>query len=263
MNGIRIRPIEASDVPKVVALLESQWPASGWCEPKFHYFYRDYPEGRAIAMVALDPEGEVIAFFGAWPVKVSGIPAGLVLDVVVRGSDRRGGALAELVRESERAARAQGMRFLCGFANRRFAKVAERFFGWKILGYLRFAEVSSIDLRDHNGRFRFEYGPAWYRWKFGRDEDAYVRPFEKDGKTHHQVLKMRAASVLTAAELGVPSLHYWPPEQYSKIDDGSWNQPFVVHPLTDGLPQDLGVLSRWLLEMGDSDTFEPYRPWRN
>jgi predicted N-acetyltransferase YhbS len=259
MNDLVVREATEADVPATVTLLHNQWPT--WSEEKYRYYYRHYPVLPTLSLVAVDASGAIVAHFGAVPVTVTAMPAGLVVHVVVRPGHRGGSALAAVISEAERLARARGMQFFCGFGNIQFSKVAERFFGWTIAGALAFAEAESFDAAPYRDRLRFEYELSWYAWKFGTDEDVYVRPYAKDGRTLHQLLKIRRRTRVHAADFGVPALSLWPPERYTQVGTAEWSQPFVVRPLTSEVPKAVLSLDRWYIEMGDSDTFEPHRPW--
>jgi hypothetical protein len=257
---IELRRTTEADVPGTIAMLHEHWSVQGWGSGKYNHYYRDYPEGETISAIAVEDQ-KPVAHFGVLPIRVSGIEAGLILQVLVRSDHRRGRTLHDLVRFSENAARESGMRFLCGFANARFAKVAQRMLGWKILGYLRFADVDAIDLTPMRDRYRFEYGDAWYDWKLGRQANVYVHEYAKEDTVHHQLLKTRGFPRLSAKELGVPQLNLWHPDRYTASETSEWSQPIVYVPLDPTLPPDLADISRWYIEMGDSDTFEPHRPW--
>ncbi len=261
--SIEIRRATDADAPAVVDMLAEHWAEHGWSLGKYRHYYRDYPEGPPISMIAVDTAARrPVAHFGVLPIRISGIPAGLILQVLVRQSHRRGNTLVELARASEGEARRTGARLLVGFANARFAKVAERFLRWRILGYLGFSDTEAIELEPHRHRYHFEYGDAWYRWKFGHDARIYVKPYEKDGATYHQLLKTRDFPRVEANTLGAPRLNLWRPEEHLVEPTGEWSQPLVLVPLAPGLPEDLAEFSRWYVEMGDSDTFEPHQPWR-
>ena len=259
---ILLRRATEEDVPEVIAMLHEHWSVQGWGAGKYRHYYRDYPEGETLSAIAVDDETNApVAHFGVLPIRVSGIAAGLILQVLVRSDHRRGKTLVELTSFAKEEMRRAGARFLCGFANYRFAKVAQRLLGWKILGYLRFADVESIDLSLYRDRFAFEYSDAWYDWKLARRDPVYLQRYQKDDAVHHQLIKTRGFPRLSAPELGVPKLNLWHPDRYLKEETTEWSQPLVYVPLDDALPRELGDISRWYVEMGDSDTFEPHRPW--
>lgn len=57
------------------------------------------------------------------------------------------------------------------------------------------------------------------------------------------------------------SINLWHPDSYSEKADGEWiGSRFSSHPSGD-LPDGLLDIHHWYIEMGDSDTIEPFRPW--
>ncbi len=253
--SFEIRVARPDEAGAIVALLGAHWTAQSWSLAKYRHYYVDYPEGEAISMVALD-DGAIVAHVGLLPIRISGTPAYLVLQVLVSQHYRRGGTLVEMLRASEDEARRRGAQLLCGFGNIRFSKVAARFAHWTIAGFLRFAEVEALAVADYRDRLAFEYGPAWYRWKLGSEAPVEIRPYTKDGRTYHQLLKTRGVAHVSAAEQGVPALHLFHPDRTSPVETTDWSQPFVVRPLVEGLDPRFLDLRQWYVEMGDSDTFE-------
>ena len=66
---------------------------------------------------------------------------------------------------------------------------------------------------------------------------------------------------MRADAFGVSTLNLWHPDRTLVTETQDWIQPFVFMPLVDDLPSELFDLRNWYVEMGDSDTFEPYKPW--
>lgn len=258
--SVVVRQATEDDIEEIVGMLGAHWTEQTWSVGKYRHYYANYPLGRPLSFVAV-ADGGIVAFLGLLPVVVSGISAFLVLQVFVSPHHRRGATLVELVRLAESAARDAGAMFLCGFGNRRFAVVAERFLGWRIPGYLTFVDRESIDLGSYRARFHFEYEDAWYRWKFGVDREVHTQEYARAGVVHRQLLKTRSFPTLEASSLGVTSINLWHPDSYSEKADGAWIQPFLLAPLSASLPAGLLDIHHWYVEMGDSDTIEPYRPW--
>lgn len=246
----------------VVAMLAEHWREQGWCQGKYDHYYKDYPEGEPISLVALDAaDGTLLGHFGLLPVQVDEWPAFLALQVLVNPAHRRGDVFAALVAGAEKAARERGAAFICGFPNRKFATVVARLFGWTIVGYQSFVDVEAFDPRPYRDRNRFKYSPAWYEWKFGHREPPFTQRYTRDGQELVQVLKAVENSVTSAHELGCATVNVWHPDHCSAQPSADWSQAFVWRAIAPGLPAGLTDITRWLLEMGDSDTFEPLKKW--
>lgn len=258
MSDFRIRVAGAREAGAIAALLGAHWTEQAWSEAKYRHYYHDYPEGETVSVVA-EEGGVIVAHVGLVPVRISGTRAFLVLQVLVSKDHRRGGTLVEVLRFAEDEGRRRGARLLCGFGNIRFSRVAERFAKWRIAGYLRFALVEELTVPQ--GRLAFEYSDAWYRWKLGTGASVVIRPYAKDGTTYHQLLKTRGMSAVRATDHGVAALHLFHPDRTSAEATTDWSQPFVVRPLVSDLDPRFEDLRQWYVEMGDSDTFEPHKPW--
>ena len=147
---------------------------------------------------------------------------------------------------------------LCVFANARFSIIAERLLKWKLLGHLHFETVKQIDTATFNGQYRFQAPHDWALWKFGNDDDIEIVPYTKDDQVYHQTLKVLKDGQYNAGDHGVDAFNIWVPH-HEKSD---WSQPFVIHPLSNDLPESVFDITNWCIEMADSDTFEPYKPWQ-
>jgi len=256
-DAYRIREATLNDAEGVAALFAADGNPHCWSAEKYLHYYRDYPEGRPFALVAVSDEGEMVGFYALLPVQISDLPCFMQLHVFVREDYRRYPIAKTFLEKGCDYANGKGAAMIIAFSNYKFSQVLRRLFGWHLLGYLEFADVSEVDPECYRDRLHFEYSDDWFHWKFGNDlKDAYVQTYNKDGKSVCQLLKARNNQKANASQFEVVSLNAWHPDGYRECDQGTWSQTVTIKALRQELVDYIYDLRNWYIEMGDSDTFE-------
>ncbi|MCH8243198.1 MAG: GNAT family N-acetyltransferase [Planctomycetes bacterium] len=257
-----VRLATATDAAGVVELFRADGNAYGWSVEKWRHYHVDYPDGEPVSVVAVGDDGQIIGHYAMAPIEISGHRAMLGLHAYVHPNYRGLEVISRIIAKAYEVCQQREIEVLCGFANRSFTTILSRIFGWNVVGYLQFVDISRIDLTAYARRLRFVYSEAWYRWKFGTLKCVYLDDYEKDGVVRHQLLKSRELSVVTASELGVNAINVWDPACYTTKEPVGWHQAFSVCRVASELDPRFLDINNWYIEMGDSDAFEPYRPWQ-
>ncbi len=259
--NINVRLANEDDAERITELLQTSGSQYGWTIEKYNYYYRDYPDGKTIASVALNEKGEALGFYGALPVRAGAYSAVAGAHAIVspahRGRHLWGPVLEVLCEE----ARKSGAQFLMGYANPRFTKGIVKNYGYILAGYAHFVDADDIDFGAYRDRFRFEYSDAWYQWKFGFLADYYSKEYVRnaDGGTS-RCLQLHTSRIDKVVAPQGRRLNLWHPAAYSADDPGEWSQGIAIKPLVDGLDPDIFKIDHWRFDMADNDSIE-YRQW--
>ena len=264
-SGIEIRETRDEDIDSLIDMFAADGNPHGWSRAKWEYYYRQFPCDafpikKTISIIAVETDTQtVVGHFGAVPSQISDMPTMSTTHVMLAPAARGGTTLLKLAQAVASEAQNLGARMLCVFANARFSIVAERLLKWKLLGHLHYKNIAEIDTTAFQDSFRFQAPEAWAQWKFGNTNPAQISVYDKGGETYHQTLKVLKDGHYTAQAYDARWLNVWEPHS----EPSDWSQPFVIHPLDDDLPPSVFDITNWHIEMADSDTFEPYKPWQS
>lgn len=257
---IVIREALDSDIEEIVALFcESGSNPYSWNRAKWKHYYRDYPDGTPISLVATI-DGQIVGHYGLQPIKIGLIPAMLGLHAYVASSQRGLTIISALMKEVDRACIIRGAKLICGFANPKFSLIKSTIFKWKTpcwLGFQNgFSEVD-FDLKKSK-KFYFNYSANWFNWRFGSKKNKYLSIyFDSINNKHIQLLKYCSDK----PQLNSEDIEAWSPRStYSTNPSDRFCQPFSIKVFEPELIQE-GILDceNWSIDMGDSDTFQ-YTP---
>lgn len=260
--SIVIREAQDSDIKHVVALFcETGVNPYDWNAEKWMHYYRYYPDGKAVSLIAIN-DGEIVGHYGLQPIKIGDITAMLGLHAYVATSQRGLNIISALMREADRMCELNGSKMICGFANPQFTSVKSIIFKWHTLCWLGFqAGVSELDYSlMRSKKFYFNHSVDWLSWRFGSLKDRFVSLYiDQDENEHIQLLKWRRDKPQIESE----KFEVWSPRStYRKSNPGQFCQPFSIKIYDPKLIQ-VGILDykNWAIDMGDSDTFR-YSPVR-
>lgn len=260
MRGITIREAQDLDIQEIVELFrESGENPHGWNDEKWRHYYRNYPDGKPIALIAT-AEGLIVGHYGLLPVKIGSTPAMLGLHAYVASSQRGLNVISLLMQEVDRQCKLSGARMICGFPNPKFSIVKSTLFKWENVCWLGFQKgVSRLDYGLHRiMKFYFEYSEKWFVWRFGSKRTNYVSLYVDDEKnTHTQLLKYSDNEFQIEDE----NLEVWSPRStWSDKKSDRFGQPFSIKVYDkDLLKEGIMDCQNWSIHMGDSDTFQ-YNP---
>lgn len=256
-----VRETLDSDIEGVISLFcETGVNPYNWSSTKWRHYYRDFPEGRPVSLVAT-LEGHVIGHYGMLPVRIGTHSAMLGLHAYVAANQRGLTVISALMKEVDLKCKSLGVALICGFANPKFTTVKTTLFKWKTPCWLGFQQgTNNKDLAEiRNKKYAFKYSPAWFEWRFGSLQNQYLsRYIDKQGNVKKQLLK---TTTNTRSEKIVDAEAWSPLSTYPSHTEGPFCQPFSIKVFDTSLIKD-GVLdhNNWSIEMGDSDTFQ-YNPW--
>lgn len=258
LDGLVVRQAVDGDAQSVADLfLEEGNNPYGWNQAKWYHYYRDYPEGAPISLVA-EISGKVVGHYGLLPIRLGMFSAMLGLHAYVSKHCRGLNVIAALMKEADRHAITAGASAICGFANPQFAMVKKTFFKWKTPFWMGFKSgLVSGDLLRDRAPFFFSYSVNWFDWRFGERSDAYIsRYITKDGIIKKQLLKVYPGSCLPG-EATLRGCEGWSKDSiYTNESKDDFCQPFSVKAYDPALIE-AGIYEakNWFIEMGDSDTF--------
>ncbi|GAB3443592.1 GNAT family N-acetyltransferase [Massilia solisilvae] len=258
---LEVRETRDADIDGVIALFcETGSNPYNWCPAKWRHYYRDYPEGRPLSLVALI-DGRIVGHYGMLPVRIGEHAAMLGVHAYVAADQRGLTVISALMKDVDQRCQAAGIALICGFANPRFTIVKTTVFKWKATCWLGFQQgIGADDLAAAKGRkFFFNYSAPWYDWRFGAAADQYLsRYVDPQGAVHKQLLKTTPRTVAAS----IAGAEGWSPNStYPAGREGEFRQPFSMKVFDERLIAQ-GILEHgnWSIEMGDSDTFQ-YTPW--
>lgn len=260
---IGVREALDSDVDAIVALFcEAGGNPYNWSRAKWNHYYRDYPDGTPISLVAT-MNGRVVGHYGIQPIKIGKMPAMLGLHAYVASSLRGLTIISALMKEVDRICLSCGAQLICGFANLKFSLIKSTIFKWKTPCWLGFQSgYSEEDVASKRSRkFYFNYSDDWLAWRFGEKKDSYISIyFDSENNRHNQLLKFCDDKLRFESK----DLELWSPRStYSTKQPDKFCQPFSIKVYNSELINE-GILSceNWNIDMGDSDTFQ-YTPKEN
>lgn len=260
MKTITCRLAGAIDAPGIVALFSRDGNPFRWSLDKWRHYYADYPEGAALGVVALDEGGQVVGHNGMQPVQVGPYRAMRGMHTYVAEECRDLTVISAVMDRSAEVCAEAGFDFMFGFSNDAFARVSTTLLGWRTLGYLRFVEAEVVDLVRFRHRLRPAYSEAWSRWKFGSARGPFIKSYTREGRTYNQLLHSGGLDEIRASDLQMDRIQYWSPDHYSRTRPDAWCQGVQIRSLRKDLDESVFDIHNWMLEMGDSDTFE-VRQW--
>lgn len=254
---IVIREALDSDIEEIVALFcESGTNPYSWNREKWRHYYRDYPDGTPISLIAT-VDGQVVGHYGLQPIKIGLISAMLGLHAYVASSQRGLTIISALMKEVDRTCIASGAKLICGFANPKFSFIKSTIFKWKAVCWLGFQNGFSKEDAElmRSKKFYFNYSDDWFAWRFGSKRDEYVSVYFDSHKTKHvQLLKFCGGKPNFQSE----NLELWSPRSiFSSSQPDRFCQPFSIKLFDPELIKD-GIINceNWSIDMGDSDTFQ-------
>lgn len=257
---IVIREAIESDVDEIVALFcESGSNPYGWSREKWRHYYRDYPDGTPISLIAT-VDGQVVGHYGLQPIKIGQIPAMLGLHAYVASSQRGLTILSALMKEVDRTCIARGAKLICGFANPKFSFIKSTIFKWTTPCWLGFHNGFSEDDADlmRSKKFYFNYSEYWLAWRFSSKRDEYLSIyFDSQNNKRIQLLKFHEYKLHFDSE----NIELWSPRSiFNSSQPDRFCQPFSIKVFEPELKKE-GILNcqNWSIDMGDSDTFQ-YTP---
>ncbi len=259
INNLLVRPAFQSDARAVVDLLSDNGRSLYWkLETQWDYFYRDYPEGRPLSLIA-EIDGKIIGHYGLLPVKLGKWPAMLGLHAYIAKPYRGLTVLSMLMEEVDRHSVAAGAKAICGFANPHFSLIKKTFFKWKVPFWLGFKSfMTEEDLSRQSAPFYFSYSDAWFDWRFGARQDFYIsRYVAADCIVRKQLLKIPPSGIYPSQTI-LSGCEGWSKYFcFNKQQKDQFCQPFSVKAYDQELI-DYGIYEaeNWFVEMGDSDTFQ-------
>lgn len=253
---IGIREALDSDIEEIVALFcESGGNPYNWNKAKWTHYYRDYPDGAPISLVATI-NGQIVGHYGMQPIKIGQIPAMLGLHAYVANSQRGLTIISALMKEVDRVCSLRGAQLICGFANPKFSLIKSTIFKWKTLCWLGFQnglfkdDIESI----RSKRFYFNYSDDWLLWRFSEKKEHYMSIyFDTQKNKHIQLLKFIGIKPKFENE----NFEVWSPRSmFSTNQPDRFCQPFSIKVFEPELIKE-GILNfeNWSIDMGDSDTF--------
>lgn len=255
-----IREAQDSDIEEIIELFcEAGGNPYNWNTEKWRHYYRDYPDGTPISLVAT-VNGVIVGHYGLQPIKIGSIPAMLGLHAYVASSQRGLTIISALMKEVDRACKLSSAKLICGFANPKFSLIKSTIFKWKVFCWLGFQSgVSKEDyILKKSKKFYFNHSEAWLEWRFDSKKDHYLSLYlDSENKRHIQLLKFRGDKPQIESE----KIELWSPRStYSTDQPGRLCQPFSIKVYDAELIQE-GILEcdNWSIDMGDSDTFQ-YTP---
>lgn len=257
---IVIREALESDVDKIVALFcESGSNPYGWNREKWRHYYRDYPDGTPISLIAT-VDGQVVGHYGLQPIKIGQIPAMLGLHAYVASSQRGLTIISALMKEVDRVCVLRGAKLICGFANPKFSLIKSTIFKWKTpcwLGFQKGFSEEDIELK-RSKKFYFDYSKDWFTWRFASKRDRYVSTYYDLQKNKHiQLLKYCDERDMCQGE----DLELWSPRStFGTNQPDGFCQPFSIKVFDpDLINHGITNYENWSIDMGDSDAFQ-YNP---
>src|SRR5690242_16342269 len=129
----------------------------GWSPEKWRHYYREYPEGTSLSLVA-EIGDEIVGHYGILPLRIGPVPSALGLHAFV--SDRYRGltVLSELMKGVDQQCRERGIVALCGFPNAAFARVCSALYKWRTVAWLGVVTgVSASDVDHGDAPYQFRY----------------------------------------------------------------------------------------------------------
>lgn len=265
IDNITVRIADEGDAQAVAALLSDEGKSRYWKgSEQWNHFYRDYPEGRAVSLIA-EIDNRIVGHYGLLPVRLGQWPALLGMHAYVAHGFRGLTVISALMQEADRYATASGAKAICGFANPQFSLIKKTFFKWKIPFWLGFKlPIGHEDLLAQETPFYFSYSKEWFVWRFGSNKNAYISRYAAtDGMVKKQLLKVFPGSALPS-ESELSDCEGWSRQfLYSQKQPNVPCQPFSVKAYDQELVS-AGIYdpSKWFIEMGDSDTFS-YVEWKD
>lgn len=254
---IVVREALDSDIDEIVALFcESGSNPYGWNREKWRHYYRDYPDGTPISLIAT-VDGKVVGHYGLQPIKIGEIPAMLGLHAYVASSQRGLTIISGLMKEVDLVCILRGAQLICGFANAKFSLIKSTIFKWKTpcwLGFQNGLSEEDVEL-SKSKKFYFNYSDAWLSWRFGSIRDSYVSVYLDVQKNRRiQLLKFCGDKLHLQSE----NIEVWSPRSiFSTNQPDIFCQPFSIKVFEPTLINE-GILKceNWSIDMGDSDTFQ-------
>jgi predicted N-acetyltransferase YhbS len=257
---IKVREAIDCDIDGIIALFsEEKINSYSWNAEKWRHYYREYPEGFAISLVATIDE-KIVGHYGLQSVKISGIPALLGLHAYVSAAQRGLLVISALMRQVDEIAKLKGVKIICGFANPNFSRVKSALFKWKTIAWMGFQKGVSEEYYKIRStkKLYFQYSNDWYFWRFGSLKEAYVSFYiDQNHSVRIQLLKQR----LSVQKIQDAGIEVWSPEYtFGEIQNDFFTQPFSIKVIDPEIIE-FGVLDyqNWCIDMGDSDTFQ-YTP---
>lgn len=254
MRDIKLFKADINHAPQIVELFtENGANPYHWSVEKWIHYYKDYPEGEPLSIIAT-LAGKVVAHYGMVPVQVSNNIKGLLgMHAYVSNQMRGLSVLSKLMQYAENIGRDSGYEFICGFANPNFTIIKETIFKWKTLMWLGFKQGLEVnDFYDLDECISFQFSDAWYSWRFGENRDIYISQYDD----RIQLLKAKRIECLeNIKDKGI--IEYWSPGYFftEQIKE-EFTQPFSIKLLSDRLDNDSFMNpNKWKVDMGDSDTF--------
>ena len=264
-NNLTVRIAHEGDAQSVVDLLSDEGKSRYWkSREQWNHFYRDYPEGRAVSLIA-EIDDRIVGHYGLLPVRFGQWPALMGMHAYVANDFRGLTVISALMQETDRYAAVSGVKAICGFANPQFSLIKKTFFKWKIPFWLGFkSPIGHEDLSTQETSFYFLYSDEWFQWRFGSMKNAYISSYAAtDGSVRKQLLKVFPGSGLPS-ESELSDSEGWSRQLlYSQKQPDVPCQPFSVKAYDQELVS-AGIYdaSKWFIEMGDSDTFS-YIEWKD
>jgi len=258
LDSLAIRKATHADAASIASLFTENGNPYNWTADKWFHYYRDYPEGDSVALIA-EVGGKVVGHYGLLPVRLGSYPAFLGVHAYVAEGYRGLSIISSLMSGVDGYVHGSGAKIICGFANPQFSLIKKTFFQWKILLWLGFkASLERTDLARESAVFYFSYSNDWFQWRFGQDKDTYFsRYMGKDGASKVQYLKTFPGKSFPS-DSDLVHCEGWSPKLYfNKKPDSVFAQPFSIKVCDKSLMKK-GVYdpSNWFLEMGDSDSFQ-------
>lgn len=263
IDALLIREARDGDENAIVELFTEQGGNPyGWNAEKWRHYYRDYPEGRPVALVA-ELDGKVVGHYGMLPIRLGRWSAMLGLHAYVTTAYRGLNVISALMREVDVRCTELGVAAICGFANPKFSMVKKTFFKWRLPVWLGFKSgLDRFDVDAGGEKFRFVYSPAWYAWRFQEDRGVYISRYTApDGQIRKQLLKLKPDAT-PPDDATLACCEGWSRRAMFSVEQKDrFCQPFAVKAFSqDVIDEGIYESQNWFLEMGDSDTFQ-YSPW--
>jgi hypothetical protein len=259
---IIVREANLNDAGEIALLFcENGSNPYDWTAEKWKHYYLDYPEGKAISLVA-EIERVIIGHYGILPVRIGNEPAAIGMHAYVSKNYRGVSIISLLMQKVDAVCKKHGFDLICGFANPNFSMIKERLFKWKTICWLGFKSNLSInDIEDLKTRnFFFNYSKNWYAWRFGRLAPNYISSYtDASGIIHKQLLK----TTDNTREITIVDTEGWSPNfMFGSNIINQFSQPFSIKVYNERLlASGIYNYNNWGIEMGDSDTFI-YKPWK-
>lgn len=263
IDALLVREARDGDENAIVELFTEQGDNPyGWSAEKWRHYYRAYPEGRPVALVA-ELDGKVVGHYGMLPIRLGRWSAMLGLHAYVTTAYRGLNVISALMREVDVRCAELGVAAICGFANPKFSIVKKTFFKWRLPVWLGFKSgLDRFDVDAGGEKFRFVYSPAWYAWRFQEYRGAYISRYTApDGQIRKQLLKLQPDAT-PPDDATLACCEGWSRRvMFSVEQKDRFCQPFAVKAFSqDVIDEGIYESQNWFLEMGDSDTFQ-YSPW--